>query len=93
MPGLCFHGSFLVQGVRDGMHVLHFNIACYHGARCLSHLFGFAEVLRLLFSSTTPSLVSSANKNSSILAARRSFVSLYFSDTAVNAVTNSGVVV
>ena len=41
----------------------------YHGARCLSHLFGFAEVLRLLFSSTTPTLVASASKNSSILAA------------------------
>ena len=48
----------------------------YHRARCLSHLLGFADALRLLFTSTTPTLVASANKNSSILAARRTLVSL-----------------
>ena len=65
----------------------------YHGARCLFHLFGLAAVLRLVFTSTTPALVASDSKNSSILAAQRSLDIWQVFETSVNASTNAGVVV
>ena len=61
------------------------------GTSCLSHLFGFAKVLRLCFTSSTPAEVASASRNSSILVARRSLERQWASETAVKAVANSSV--
>ena len=50
------------------------HFALNHGAKCLSHLLGFANCLRMEETSTTPALVASASRNSSTLSALASFV-------------------
>ena len=52
--------------------VAHF--AVNHGARCLSHLFGFATDRRVGITSSTPARVAYSSRNCSTRAALPSFV-------------------
>ena len=68
----CFFPNFRWASRYVRLVVLHF--ALNHGAKCLSHLLGFANCLRVEEMSTTPAMVASASRNSSTLAALASFV-------------------
>lgn len=61
-----------------------------HGARCLAHLLGFFDV-RLVVTLSTPAVVASARRNSSILAERRALSAAYAVVMAVKASANAWV--
>jgi hypothetical protein len=67
------------------------HFAVNHGARCLSHLFGFVTSRRVGNSSTTSANVAYANKNYSTLSDRLSFVSVLSSIIVLKAAANSSV--
>jgi hypothetical protein len=68
----CFFPNFRWAFRYVRLVVLHF--ALNHGAKCLSHLLGFANCRRVEEISTTPAKVASASRNSSTLIALASFV-------------------
>jgi hypothetical protein len=62
-----------------------------HGARCLSHLFGFVTSLRVANTSTTPAIVAYSSRNSSTRSALSSFVIFSSSIIALKAAAKSSV--
>jgi hypothetical protein len=65
------------------------HFAVNHGARCLSHLFGFVTSRRVASTSTTSANVAYSSMNSSTRSARLSFVRFLSSTIALKAAANS----
>ena len=77
---------FFLNFRRDSVH-----FELNHGAKCLSHLFGFIKFLRVEETSNTPAFVACSNRYSSILTARMSLLYVSFTTIAMKPAANSSV--